>query len=35
LKTKDVEFNADDLVGSVEAFAQHLTGTAATPCSNG
>ena len=26
MKTKDIEFNADDLVGSVEAFAQHLTG---------
>ena len=26
MKTKDVEFNADDLVGSVEAFAHHLTG---------
>ena len=26
MKTKDIEFNADDLVGSVEAFAQHLMG---------
>ena len=26
MKTKDIEFNADDLVGSVEAFAHHLTG---------
>jgi putative transcriptional regulator len=26
MKTRDIEFNADDLVGSVEAFAQHLTG---------
>src|SRR5476651_1823752 len=26
MKTNDIEFNADDLVGSVEAFAQHLTG---------
>jgi putative transcriptional regulator len=26
MKTKDTEFNADDLVGSVEAFAQHLAG---------
>ena len=26
MKTKDIEFNADDLVGSVEAFANHLTG---------
>jgi len=26
VKTKDIEFNADDLVGSVEAFAHHLTG---------
>ncbi len=26
MKTKDVEFNADDLVGSAEAFAQHLRG---------
>jgi putative transcriptional regulator len=26
MKTKDIEFNADDLVGSVEAFADHLTG---------
>jgi hypothetical protein len=26
MKTKDIEFNADDLVGSIEAFAHHLTG---------
>lgn len=26
MKTKDIEFNADDLVGSVEAFAHHLAG---------
>ena len=26
MKTKDLEFNAADLVGSVEAFAHHLTG---------
>ena len=26
MKTKDIEFNADDLVGSAEAFAHHLTG---------
>jgi putative transcriptional regulator len=26
MKTKVIEFNANDLVGSVEAFAQHLTG---------
>lgn len=26
MKTKGIEFNADDLVGSVEAFARHLTG---------
>ena len=26
MKTKDIEFKADDLVGSVEAFAYHLTG---------
>ncbi|MCX6955629.1 MAG: helix-turn-helix domain-containing protein [Verrucomicrobia bacterium] len=26
MKTKEIEFNADDLVGSVEAFAQHVTG---------
>jgi putative transcriptional regulator len=26
MKTKDNDFNADDLVGSVEAFAHHLTG---------
>jgi putative transcriptional regulator len=26
MKTKDIEFNADDLVDSVEAFARHLTG---------
>lgn len=26
MKTKDVEFNADDLVGSAEAFARHLQG---------
>jgi putative transcriptional regulator len=26
MKIKDIEFNADDLVGSVEAFAHHLTG---------
>jgi hypothetical protein len=26
MKTKDIEFNAVDLVGSVEAFAHHLTG---------
>ncbi len=28
MKTKEIRFNADDLVGSVEAFAQHLTGKA-------
>ena len=26
MKTKDIEVNVDDLVGSVEAFASHLTG---------
>jgi putative transcriptional regulator len=26
MKTKEIEFNADDFVGSVEAFANHLTG---------
>ncbi len=26
MKTKAIEFNADDLVGSVEAFAHHPTG---------
>lgn len=26
MKTKAIAFNADDLVGSVEAFAHHLTG---------
>ncbi|MDO8541409.1 MAG: hypothetical protein Q7S40_13305 [Opitutaceae bacterium] len=26
MKTKAIEFNADDLVGSVEAFARHVTG---------
>jgi len=26
MKTKDIEFNADDFVGSVEAFAEHLKG---------
>jgi putative transcriptional regulator len=26
MKTKDIEFNADHLVGSVEAIAHHLTG---------
>ena len=26
MKTKEIEFNADDLVGSVEAFADHLRG---------
>lgn len=26
MKTKEIEFNADDLLGSVEAFAQHVTG---------
>jgi putative transcriptional regulator len=26
MNIKDIEFNADDLVGSVEAFAHHLTG---------
>jgi putative transcriptional regulator len=26
MKTKDIEFNADELVGSVEAFAHHLAG---------
>jgi hypothetical protein len=26
METKDIKFNADDLVGSVEAFARHLTG---------
>jgi putative transcriptional regulator len=26
MKTKDIEFNADDLVDSVEAFAHHLAG---------
>jgi len=26
MKTKAIEFNADDLVGSVQAFARHLTG---------
>ena len=26
MKTKDIEFNADDLVGSAEAFAEHLKG---------
>jgi len=25
MKTKDLEFNANDLVGSVEAFTHHLT----------
>jgi hypothetical protein len=28
MKTKVIEFNADDLVGSVEALAHHLTGKA-------
>ena len=28
MKTGDIEFNAGDLVGSVEAFAHHLTGQA-------
>jgi DNA-binding transcriptional regulator YiaG len=27
MKTKDIEFNADDLVGSAEAFADHLKGS--------
>ncbi len=27
MKTKDIEFNADDLVGSVESFADHLKGS--------
>ena len=27
MKTKAIEFNADDLVGSAEAFAEHLKGT--------
>ena len=27
MKTKAVEFNADDLVGSAEAFADHLKGS--------
>lgn len=26
MKTKAIEFNADDLVGSVEAFARHVSG---------
>ena len=26
MKTKEIEFNADDLVGSVEALAGHLSG---------
>lgn len=26
MKTKDIEFNAEDLVGSVEALANHLSG---------
>ncbi|NBQ57439.1 MAG: transcriptional regulator [Opitutaceae bacterium] len=26
MKTKDIEFKADDLVGSVEAFVHHLRG---------
>ncbi len=26
MKTKDIEFNAEDLVGSVEALADHLAG---------
>ena len=27
MKTKDIEFNADALVGSVESFADHLKGS--------
>ena len=27
MKTRDIEFNADDLVGSAEAFADHLKGS--------
>ncbi len=27
MKTKDIEFNADDLVGSVESFADHVQGS--------
>jgi putative transcriptional regulator len=27
MKTKAIEFNADDLVGSVESFADHLKGS--------
>ena len=26
MKTKEIEFNADDLVGSVEAYARHISG---------
>ena len=34
-ETKGIEFNADDLVGSVEAFSHRLTGTGALPPTSG